>query len=92
VAENQPLYWYGYHLSRFFPFVELGEFDGRRRSCRNPDWGSETWLSDRRDDPTELKNLAGERPEELQRMQQALRGHLEALKAPAEQLQRLGLK
>ncbi|MFG0248301.1 MAG: hypothetical protein ACF8OB_05390, partial [Phycisphaeraceae bacterium JB051] len=89
--ENQPLNWYGYHLSRFMGGYDLGEYDGISRSCQTASWPTQTWLSDKQADINELKNVATEKPDELKRMQQALREKLVACDAPSEQLERLGL-
>lgn len=88
---NQPLYWYGYHLSRFFAFYELGDYDGIRRPCKTKTWGDPTWLSDKAMDMSEVNNLAEKQPEVLRHMQDALRAELIRLDAPSEQLIRLGL-
>ncbi len=90
-ATNQPLHWHDYCLSRFMPGIELGPFsDGRRPAATKP-WTTETWLSDKAADPNELTNLAPSHPQELRRMQNALRATLRAAGAPPEQLERLNL-
>lgn len=92
VAGNQPLLWHGYCLAKFLPY-DLGPYiNGRRdvRSCRS--WPAPTWLSDKRSDPNELTNLAETCPQRLGQMQRALRDQLVRLSAPAEQLDRLGLR
>jgi arylsulfatase A-like enzyme len=89
--DNAPLYWYGYCWSRFMPGYKLGPFVNGRRRVEYPSWPEGTWLSDKRSDPNELNNVAEEQPERLRRMQEALAGTLVKLKAPAEQLERLGL-
>lgn len=89
--DNSPLYWYGYCLNRFMNGYELGPFaDGRRpAACRS--WPEGTWLSDKRTDPNELNNVADANPGKLRDMQEALRQTLQAIKAPEEQLERLGI-
>ena len=68
---NTPLHWYSHHMARFI-WYNLGPFeDGRREVTHKPHPGV-TWLSDRKNDPNELRNLAEECPEELKRMQEAL--------------------
>jgi len=92
VATNQPLYWHGYCLAKFLPY-DLGPYrDGCRevRNCRP--WPAPTWLSDKRRDINERVNLAEAMPERLHTLQRALRDQLLALGAPAEQLDRLGLR
>jgi arylsulfatase A-like enzyme len=89
--ENQPLYWYGYHLSRFMPCYDLGDYDGVRRACRTPSWPAPTWLSDKSTDMSETHNLAAEMQKKLVEMQKALKQKLIECAAPTEQLQRLGL-
>jgi len=90
-AGNQPLFWYGYHLSRFMP-IQLGQYcDGRRAVVGYESWPCPTWLSDKRSDPNELRNLAEARPDKLAEMQRAVRQTLAAIGAPKEQLVRLGL-
>ena len=91
LPENQPLYWHGYHLARFLPY-NLGPFvDGCRPVIDCPSWPTPTWLSDKREDPNELVNLAEAQPDKLNEMQQKLKQTLIDLKAPVEQVQRLGL-
>jgi uncharacterized sulfatase len=90
-ADNQPLNWYGYHLSRFMAGYKLGEYDGVSRSCQTDSWPEATWLSNKEADINELDNVASENPDQLKRMQQALREKLIACDAPMEQLERLGL-
>lgn len=89
--DNQPLYWYGYHLSRFFTEYELGDYDGHRRTCKTTTWPEPTWLSDKATDMNELSNLATEMPEKVAEMQAALKQKLTECCAPSEQLTRLGL-
>ncbi len=89
--DNRPLYWHGYCLAKFLTY-RLGPFvEGRRDASGNPSWPTETWVSDKDADPNELVNLAAERPDKLREMQQALKQTLEELKAPPEQIERLGL-
>ena len=54
-------------------------------------WPTPTWLSDKRNDPNELTNLADRELVKLRQMQDALRETLIQLQAPPEQLERLGL-
>jgi arylsulfatase A-like enzyme len=56
-----------------------------------PTWNELTWLSDKTKDPSELINLAADNPEQLNRLQQALKQRLIELEAPPEQFERLGL-
>lgn len=88
---NQPLYWHGHPLSRFIPGYKLGPVVDGKRAARCSLWNTPTWLSDKEADPNELTNLADSEPEQLKRMQKALRQKLTELKAPPEQAQRLGL-
>lgn len=89
--ENQPLNWYGYHLSRFMAGYKLGDFDGTSRPCQATPWPTETWLSDKDSDINELHNLADKMPDQVAKMQQALKQKLKQCHAPSEQLTRLGL-
>jgi arylsulfatase len=90
-AENQPLNWYGYHLARFIRY-ELGPYEnGRREVVDGMTWPDPTSLHDKAADPNELVNLAEARPDKLAEMQGKLRDELNRLRAPMEQLQRLGL-
>ena len=90
-AENQPLNWYGYHLARFIRY-ELGPYEnGRREVVDGVTWPDPTSLHDKAADPNELVNLAEARPDKLAEMQGKLRDELNRLRAPMEQLQRLGL-
>ncbi|MFB6136637.1 MAG: sulfatase [Halobacteriaceae archaeon] len=91
VAGNEPLYWYSYHDSTFMDY-DLGPVADGRRPVDCESWGTETWLSDRREDPNELENLAGERPEKRRELQRALRERILDLGAPEEQLDRIGLR
>ena len=98
VEANEPLYWYSHHLSRFFP-IELGPFEclpgdsGRRQVLDLHSWPlDESWLSDLANDPHETRNHAGDHPDEMKRLQRALRDLLHELGAPTEQHDRLGLR
>jgi arylsulfatase A-like enzyme len=92
VPANRPLYWYGYCLAKFVR-VPLGPYArGRRPVLDYPPWPEGTWLSDRQEDPGELVNLAEQRPDKLRDMQRILKQILLRLKAPCEQLDRLGLR
>ena len=65
VADNQPLFWHGYHLARFINY-DLGPYQNGRRPVHNcPSWDTPTWLSDKGSDVNELENLAA--AAELQR-------------------------
>jgi hypothetical protein len=91
VPGNQPLLWHGYHLARFIGY-NLGPFrDGVRPVTDCRPYPTPTWLSDKTRDMNELVNLADTRPDKLADMQRALRKTLVDLKAPPEQLQRLGI-
>jgi hypothetical protein len=91
VPGNGPLFWHGYCLAKFLPYP-LGPFaDGRRPVVGYRPWPTPTWLSDKRNDPNELVNLAEHEPAKLREMQAALRETLIQLHAPPEQLERLGL-
>ena len=90
-AGNQPLFWHGYNLAKFLPYL-LGAFAGGRRPVIGyQPWPTRTWLSDKRNDPNELVNLTEREPAKLRQMQDALRETLIQLQAPPEQLERLGL-
>ncbi len=93
VPDNQPLYWYSSYLPKFQTGLNyrVGPFDGRRRPAQATPWPIPTWLADKRIDPTERHNVAGERPDQVRRLQQALKQVLIDLHAPEEQLERLGL-
>ena len=91
VEGNQPLYWYGRHDAKFIPY-DLGPYEGGRREVNCESWDAPTWLSDKREDPNELENLADERPEKRREMQRALRETIIELDAPREQLDRLGIR
>jgi hypothetical protein len=56
-----------------------------------PSWPTPTWLSNKYHDPNELVNLVAEHPLKVQQMQAALKETLLQLKAPQEQLIRLGI-
>ena len=89
---NKPLYWYGHCLSTFFK-IDLGLYIGGRREAQVARFfATPTWLTDKRSDPSEVVNLAQERPHKLREMQRALKQKLIELKAPVEQLDRLGLR
>ncbi|MGE9289736.1 MAG: sulfatase, partial [Puniceicoccales bacterium] len=91
VDGNRPLRWYGHQVPKFFPY-DVGPFqEGGWREVDHEPYPGETWLSDREADPNELKNSAGEHPEELRRMQALLKQALLELNAPKEQAVRLGL-
>jgi arylsulfatase A-like enzyme len=88
---NAPLYWYSHRLPLFLKY-EVGPYEPEgRRAVRREPYPGETWLSDRRDDPNELHNVAADQPAELRRMQHLLGETLERLGAPPEHLVRLGL-
>ncbi|MGC9349497.1 MAG: sulfatase [Anaerolineae bacterium] len=90
--ENQPLYWYDYCLSKFLHY-DLGPyFNGRRRVIDCESWPEATWLSHKPTDMNELDNLADDEPERLRQMQRALKETIIRLRAPVEQLDRLGLR
>jgi arylsulfatase A-like enzyme len=92
VAGNQPLYWYGYCLSKFMDYT-LGAYSaGRRPVIDCPTWPEATWLSHKPSDMNELINLAQTRPEVLRDMQRALKETLHQVNAPEEQVIRLGLQ
>ena len=88
---NHPLYWYSHHLPLFLPYdVGVYQQNGRRAVTHRP-YPGETWLSDRLDDPNELRNLVAQEPDQLQRMRYALSATLDRLGAPEEQKFRLGI-
>lgn len=93
VPGNKPLYWYGYHLARFISY-DLGPYvNGCRAVDHDPPRVTDpTWLSDKRSDLQERHNLAEDRPGKLKEMQRKLRDKLVELRAPAEQLDRLGIR
>ncbi len=92
VAGNQPLNWYGHCLARFIG-ATLGDYENGCRPCTDDYWwGTPTWLSDKREDPNELHNIAADHPEKLHEMQSALKEVLGELEAPDEQLDRLGIR
>ena len=62
-----------------------------RKVIAERSWPTPTWLSDKQSDPNELVNLADDQPEKLREMQRKLKQTLIDLKAPAEQIDRLGL-
>jgi arylsulfatase A-like enzyme len=88
---NTPLYWYDYCWNRFMPGIELGDFQDGRRQASMQSWPTETWLSHKATDFNELENLAKTHPEKLREMQCILKRELQKLKAPAEQMERLGI-
>lgn len=90
VEGNQPLNWYGYPLAKFLRY-NLGPYANGRRPVSECIFRQPTWLSHKADDPMEYRNLAAEQPGRLKEMQDALVAALEALDAPPEQRQRLGL-
>jgi arylsulfatase A-like enzyme len=92
VAGNQPLYWHGCSLAKFLAY-DLGPYVNGRREVRNcSSWPIPSWLSDKRSDPNELENLAESHPDTLLALRRALRAELSRLRAPDEQLDRLGLR
>jgi hypothetical protein len=92
VADNQPLYWYDYCLSKFLRY-DLGPYvHGRRPVIDCASWPEPTWLSYKPEDMNELNNLAVAEPEQLRRMQRALKDTILRLHAPVEQLDRLGIR
>lgn len=91
IPENEPLNWYGYSLAKFIDY-NLGPYQHGHRPVSNcASWPTMTWLSNKRDDPNELVNLAADNPIKVLEMQHALKETLTQLKAPPEQIQRLGL-
>lgn len=94
---NQPLNWYGACQARFMP-AALGDYDGRCRPAIPAAplsaywWQTPTWLSDKRNDMNERVNLAEAEPSRRRELQGALRDQLLKLKAPSEQLDRLGIR
>jgi arylsulfatase A-like enzyme len=93
---SSPLYWYSYHLSRFYSDMALGPFvDGRRRvltvSPALTDAYQTTWLTKEDDDPGELVNLAERYPDKVREMQHRLVRRLRECGAPAELPTRFGL-
>jgi len=92
VEGNEPLYWYGITGEND---SQLGPYDaeaGRRRADRPYPLQVPTWLSDLDADPTGSENVADEHPEKLAELREALRSKLRDLDAPAEHLDRLGLR
>ena len=92
VEGNQPLYWYGTCLSKFLDYHLDPYAGGRRRVNDCASWPTATWLSHKPTDMNELHNLADANPERLREMRKALRETLIRLRAPTEQLDRLGLR
>lgn len=92
VPGNEPLYWYGYCLVRERRGATLGPFENGRRKAYCKPFAEKTWLSDKRVDPNEWHNIAADHPQMLLDMQRALRQTLIDLKAPDEQLDRLGIR
>jgi len=90
---NSPLHWYGSQPPAFLKPRGVGDYEPCDQ--RFPiDWvrgPMHTALFDVTADPAQRHDLSSEQPEVLQRMQSALRDWLVAIKAPPEQLQRLGL-
>ena len=92
VPGNQPLHWHGYCLAKFLPY-NLGPYaNGYRPVIDYVSWPTPTWLSNKNEDPNELINLADKCPDKLKELQRALKETLIRLKAPDEQLDRLGLR
>ncbi len=92
VKENKPLNWYGYVLAKSMSY-NLGEFiNGKREVFDCDPWSEPTWLSNKKDDPGELRNVCDEYPEKLLEMQKVLKETLIRLRAPIEQLDRLGIR
>ncbi len=92
VEGNKPLYWYDYCLARFLPY-DLGEYiNGRREVFGYGCADTEPWLSDKTTDMSEFNNLAKERPDKVLELQKALKDVLVKIKAPSEQLDRLGIR
>ena len=92
VEDNQPLNWYGTCLSKFMDYDLDAYVDGRRHVIDCVSWPTPTWLSHKPTDVNELRNLADAEPGQLHRMQGALKDTLIRLRAPSEQLDRLGLR
>ena len=94
---NKPLYWYSYHLSRFYSGMQLGPFcDGRRQVLKcSPPVGEPfltSWLTNRAEDPAEQVNLASRYPDKVREMRLALRQKLYECEAPYEILDRFQLR
>jgi arylsulfatase A-like enzyme len=88
---DKPLYWYSYHLSRFYRDMELGPFSaGRRQVLKvSPPGAREMftpWLTNRTRDPGELGNLESKFLQKVREMQRALKHKLDECKAPHELL------
>jgi len=93
VAANAPLNWYGHQPWDFVCTGQLGPIVNGRRAVREASyWLGETWLSDLANDPVEQCNLAEREPAQRRRMEAALVEWLTTLRAPPEQLERLGLR
>jgi arylsulfatase A-like enzyme len=92
-SENKPLYWYGHQTARFDPLgYKLAEYrDSRHAVVDYPAWPEATWLSNRDEDLAELQNIAGQHPDQVERLTMALRDRLLEVGAPQEQMQRLNL-
>jgi len=93
---DKPLYWYSYHLSRFYRRMELGPFvAGRRRVLAlhppMPRGCLTTWLTNKREDPAELVNLAEQYPDKVREMQCALKQKLYECEVPYELVDRFRL-
>lgn len=93
---DNPLYWYSYHLSRFYRNLKLGSFVGGRRQVLLPSQSTDsemltTWLTNRTNDPAELVNLADKHPDRIRVMQRALLQKLVECDAPDELLNRFQL-
>jgi arylsulfatase A-like enzyme len=92
VESNKPLNWYSPYLAKFIHY-DLGPYDnGKREVFNQKSWPEGTWLSNKKDDPNELNNLAEKMPDKVLEMRRKLKRKLEELKAPVDQIIRLGLE
>ncbi len=86
---DRPLYSYSYHTRRDAPGIRFGPFrDDRRKLLTDLSPRSNSaltsWLTNRKDDPSELINLAERHPEKAAEMKHALGQKLGECHAPEE--------
>jgi arylsulfatase A-like enzyme len=87
-----PLYWHSYQPPTYAKFfTDIGPVVNGRCQVEMPKVTVPSGLYNLKEDPQQLRNLAEERPEQLDRLSGELARFLEGIGCPAEQLERWGL-
>jgi len=90
-ADNAPLYWYSTHPPRFIGAVATGSLDqGGRYPAVVSRGDQRTALYDTLEDPGQMHDRLAEAPQEVRRLEAAIRDLLTEIGAPPEQLARVG--